>query len=39
MIIKVRSDKPSFRTVEFKQGFNVILADKAEYSVDKDSRN
>lgn len=27
MIYSVRSDKPSFKTVQFKPGFNVVLAD------------
>ncbi len=39
MIKRIRSDQPSFRTVEFKPGFNVILADRTSISSDKDSRN
>jgi len=39
MIKRVRSDHPSFQTVEFKEGFNVIVADRAKVSTEKDSRN
>jgi len=39
VVIRVRSDKPSFRTVEFKKGFNVILADRTRISSERDSRN
>ncbi|AEA46896.1 DUF2326 domain-containing protein [Archaeoglobus veneficus] len=39
MIKRVRCDRPSFRTVEFKEGFNVVLADRTETSSEKDSRN
>lgn len=39
MIRAVRCDKPSFKTVEFKNGLNVILADRTSESSEKDSRN
>jgi len=39
MIRSVSCNQPSFRTVEFKSGFNVILADTTQNSSDKDSRN
>lgn len=39
MIHTVRCDHPSFSTVFFKSGFNVILADKTSQSSIKDSRN
>ncbi len=39
MIISVSSDKPTFRTVYFKPGFNVILAERTKESTKKDSRN
>ena len=39
MIRAVRCDKPSFKTVEFKNGFNVVLADRTSESSERDSRN
>jgi uncharacterized protein YydD (DUF2326 family) len=39
MIEAVRCDKPSFREVRFKPGFNVILAERVCEATDKDSRN
>ena len=39
MIHAVRCDHPSFNTVSFKSGFNVVLADKTNQSSIKDSRN
>ena len=39
MIKSVRCDQPSFRPVEFKPGFNVVLADQAQGSPHKESRN
>ncbi len=39
MIRAVRANKDSFRIVEFREGFNVVLADKTDKSSDKDSRN
>ena len=39
MITAVRCDKPSFREVRFKPGFNVILAERVGEATDKDSRN
>jgi len=39
MIKRIRCDQSSFRTVELKEGFNVVLADRTTISSDKDSRN
>ena len=39
MIVAVRCNMPSFREVEFDQGFNVILADRTRESTRMDSRN
>ena len=39
MIHSVRCDKPSFKNIEFKPGFNVILAERTKESTKKDSRN
>lgn len=39
MIHAVRANKPTFRTVKFEPGFNVVLADKTDKSSQKDSRN
>ncbi len=39
MIHSIRCDKPSFRTVEFRHGFNVVLAERTKESTKKDSRN
>ncbi|GAH38142.1 unnamed protein product [marine sediment metagenome] len=39
MIKAIRSDHPSFRTVKFKEGYNIILADRTKDSSKKDSRN
>lgn len=39
MIYSVKSDKPSFKNIEFKSGFNVILAERTKESSKKDSRN
>ncbi len=39
MIKAVRCDQESFRTVHFKPGFNVILAERTKESTKKDSRN
>ncbi len=39
MIYSVKSDKPSFKTVQFKPGFNVVLAERTKESTKKDSRN
>ncbi|MDQ1255146.1 MAG: hypothetical protein QG646_4425 [Euryarchaeota archaeon] len=39
MIIGIRSTHPSFKSVEFEKGFNVILANRTKSSTDKDSRN
>lgn len=39
MIHAVRCNHASFKTVEFRPGFNVVLADRTEESGNKDSRN
>lgn len=39
MIYSIKSDKPSFKNIEFKPGFNVILAERTKESTKKDSRN
>ncbi len=39
MIRAVRCNHTSFKTVEFRPGFNVVLADRTEESGSKDSRN
>lgn len=39
MIHAVRCDQPSFREIEFKPGFNVVLATRTLAATDKDSRN
>jgi len=39
MIRAVRCDHDSFKTVKFKEGFNVVLADRTSESSEKDSRN
>ena len=39
MIYSVKSDKSSFKKIDFKPGFNVILAERTKESTKKDSRN
>ena len=39
MIHSVTADRPSFKAVEFKPGFNIILAERTKESTKKDSRN
>ncbi|MGC9973144.1 MAG: ABC-three component system protein [Bryobacteraceae bacterium] len=39
MIRAIRCDQPSFREIEFKPGFNVVLATRTLAATDKDSRN
>lgn len=39
MIYSIKSDKSSFKNIEFKPGFNVILAERTKESTKKDSRN
>jgi len=39
VIYSVRSDKLSFKTVQFKPGFNVVMADRTKEATKKDSRN
>lgn len=39
MIHSITSDKDSFKKIEFKSGFNVILAERTKESTKKDSRN
>jgi uncharacterized protein YydD (DUF2326 family) len=39
MIYSISCDKPSFKTIKFRPGFNVILAKRSEKASTKDSRN
>jgi len=39
MIKKLSANHPSFKTVEFSSGFNIVLADRTQVSEKKDSRN
>ena len=39
MIHSVSADRPSFKTVNFKSGLNVVLAERTQQSTGKDSRN
>ena len=39
MIRAVRCDQPSFHDIEFKAGFNVVLATRTLAATDRDSRN
>jgi uncharacterized protein YydD (DUF2326 family) len=39
MIYSIRCDQPSFKTVIFQPGFNVILAERTKEATKKDSRN
>ena len=39
MIRKITADRPSFKTLEFRPGLNILIADKREGATDKDSRN
>ena len=39
MLISVSADKESFKTVNFRKGFNVILADREPASSKKETRN
>lgn len=39
MIKKLSANNPSFKTVEFSAGFNVIWADRTQDSTKRDSRN
>ncbi|MBI4834393.1 MAG: DUF2326 domain-containing protein [Planctomycetes bacterium] len=39
MIYSIKSDKPSFKSIEFNPRFNVILADRTKESTKRDSRN
>lgn len=39
MIHSIKCDKPSFKSVYFNDGFNIILADRTKESSSKDSRN
>jgi uncharacterized protein YydD (DUF2326 family) len=38
-LISISSNKESFKEVNFKKGFNIVLAENTEFSKDKDSRN
>lgn len=39
MIHLIKSNNPSFKTIKFKPGFNVVLAERTKESTIKDSRN
>ena len=39
MIHSIKCDKESFKTIYFKPGFNVVLAERTKESTQKDSRN
>jgi uncharacterized protein YydD (DUF2326 family) len=39
MIRRVSANFESFRTVDFRAGFNLVLAERSEGSTDRDSRN
>lgn len=39
MLHSLSCDRPYFKTIEFKPGFNVILADRKTEASEKDSRN
>ena len=39
MIYEIASDLPSFKTLEFRDGLNILLADKSRGASDKQSRN
>lgn len=39
MLIELRANKKTFKTLVFKKGLNIILADSSESSSEKDSRN
>jgi uncharacterized protein YydD (DUF2326 family) len=39
MIHSIKCDKPSFKNIEFKSGFNVVMSERIEGSTPKDSRN
>ena len=39
MIVSVRTNQPSFKSVEFRPGFNVVLADRTREATKQDSRN
>jgi uncharacterized protein YydD (DUF2326 family) len=39
VILEVSSDIPSFKTVRFRRGLNVLLADVAEKTTDRRTRN
>lgn len=39
MIKRLSANRPSFKTVEFSSGFNVVLADRTDLSQNRDSRN
>ena len=39
MIVAIRSNMPTFKTVQFQPGFNIVLADRTKESTIRDSRN
>ena len=39
MIHSITADKPTFKKINFREGFNVVLAERTKESTKKDSRN
>lgn len=39
MIHTITSDLPSFKSLTFQPGLNILLADKSEGATDRQSRN
>lgn len=39
MLISLKADKESFKEIKFKEGLNIILAERTKESTEKDSRN
>lgn len=39
MIYSISCDQPSCKAIEFKPGFNVILAERTKEATNRDSRN
>lgn len=39
MITRIYSDMPTFKNLQFRQGFNILLADKSLGATDKQTRN
>ncbi|NNU26168.1 DUF2326 domain-containing protein [Isoptericola sediminis] len=39
MLVRLSANKPEFTSIEFRSGFNVIVAEKADKATDQDTRN